>query len=159
MMYSQNLIFIIFTERICSPVHYILMKWHNINLHLSAAHVSQAPFILYRSFCAGTKPYWIGLLFTHENGDSGAISVTERSSATRTGSLKWGVTYRIDVYTKYREVLMSAQQSIRCNVKIAWKTCPALRCINIAPAIKSVSITKWTIGVISLKNWTAISHC
>ena len=28
-----------------------------------------------------TKPYRIGLLFTHKNGDFGAISLTERSFA------------------------------------------------------------------------------
>ena len=31
------------------------------------------------NFCANTKPSRIGLLFSHNNGDFGAISVTERS--------------------------------------------------------------------------------
>ena len=37
-------------------------------------------FTLYRKgFAPAPKPYRIGLLFTHNNGDFGAISVTERS--------------------------------------------------------------------------------
>ena len=41
------------------------------------------------------KSYRIGHLFTHENGDLGAISVTERSCA----ALVSKVTYRIGVHT------------------------------------------------------------
>ena len=33
------------------------------------------------TFAQAPKPYRIGLLFTHRNGDFGAISVTERSYA------------------------------------------------------------------------------
>ena len=37
-------------------------------------------FTFYRvAFAPARKPYRIGLLFTHNNGDFGAISVTERS--------------------------------------------------------------------------------
>ena len=39
----------------------------------------KAMFTLYRiAFAPARKPYRIRLLFTHENGDFGAISVTER---------------------------------------------------------------------------------
>ena len=51
------------------------------------------------SFALALKSYRIGLLFTHDNGAFEAISVTERSWAARTGSLKWRVTYRIGVHT------------------------------------------------------------
>ena len=44
----------------------------------------QPLLILHRViFALAWKPYWIGLLFTHENGVFGAISVTERSYAAR----------------------------------------------------------------------------
>ena len=39
-------------------------------------------FTVYRiAFAPTRKPYRIGLVFTHKNGDFGAISVTERSCA------------------------------------------------------------------------------
>ena len=43
------------------------------------------------------KPYRMGLLFIHKNGDFGAISVTDRSCPTL--SLNWRVTYGIRVHT------------------------------------------------------------
>ena len=78
------MMYIIFTEQICSTCF------------------SGSDQTIPDSFFAGTKPYWIGLLFTHSSGDLRAISKTERGFATRTGSLKWRVTYRIGVHTKYR---------------------------------------------------------
>ena len=33
------------------------------------------------AFAPTRKPYWIGLLFTHKNGDFGTRPVTERSCA------------------------------------------------------------------------------
>ena len=55
-------------------------------------------FTLYRIDLAQTqKSYRVGLLFTHKNGDFGAISVTERSCAAL--SLNWRVTYGIRVHT------------------------------------------------------------
>ena len=54
---------------------------------------SKAVFILYEiAFAPAPKPYQIRLLFTHDNGDFGAISVTERSYAASRRSLKWRVT-------------------------------------------------------------------
>ena len=45
---------------------------------------SEAFFTLYRvAFTPAQKQYRIGLRFTNKNGDFGAISVTERSSAAR----------------------------------------------------------------------------
>jgi len=42
----------------------------------------KAMFTLYRiAFASVRKPYREGLLFTHENGDFGAISLTERNCA------------------------------------------------------------------------------
>ena len=44
--------------------------------------VVKAVFTLYRvAFAPPRKSYQIGLLFTHKNGSSGAISVTKRSCA------------------------------------------------------------------------------
>ena len=40
------------------------------------------------SFCAGTEPYWIGLLFTRKNGDFGAISVAAPSCAAPISKVK-----------------------------------------------------------------------
>ena len=55
-------------------------------------------FTLYRIDLAQTqKSYRVGLLFTHNNGDFGAISVTERSCPAL--SLNWRVTYGISVHT------------------------------------------------------------
>ena len=44
-------------------------------------------------------PYRMGLLFTHKNGDFGAISVSERSYAAPRRSGKWSATYRIGSVT------------------------------------------------------------
>ena len=61
---------------------------------------SEAFVTLYQvAFTPAQKQYWIGLLFTHKNGDLGAISVTERCCAALRPSLKWRVTYRIGVHT------------------------------------------------------------
>ena len=55
-------------------------------------------FALYRIvFAPAWKPYLRGLLFTHKNGDFGAISVTVRSCPAL--SLNWRVTYWISVHT------------------------------------------------------------
>ena len=50
-------------------------------------------------FAPARKSYWIGLRFTHKNGDFGAISVTERGCAAPRQSLKWRDAYRIGVDT------------------------------------------------------------
>ena len=49
------------------------------------------------SFCAGTITIPVGYLFTHKNGDFGAISVAERSCAAPSPcrSRRWNVTYQI----------------------------------------------------------------
>ena len=94
-----------FTKLICSAAHgtHILMKWK-------------------------IKSYRIGLLWTHKNGDFGAISVTERSCAARTGSdskVESHISDRCSYYTG--DLFVSAQQCIWYNVKKAW-TGPAIRC-------------------------------
>ena len=55
----------------------------------------------------------MGLVFTHKNGDFGAISVTERSCAAPHRSLKWCVTYRIGVHTLTGKHIVSARKAIR----------------------------------------------
>ena len=59
-------------------------------------------FTLYRiaAFAPTRKPNRIGPLFTHENGDFGAISVTERSChAALISKVESHTSYRIGVYT------------------------------------------------------------
>ena len=47
------------------------------------------PFTLYRmAFAPPRQSYWIGLLLTHENGDFGAVFVTERNCATPSSKVK-----------------------------------------------------------------------
>ena len=56
-------------------------------------------FTLYRIvFWRARESYRMGFQFTHKNGDFGAISVKRREAVPRR-SLKWRVTYRIDVHT------------------------------------------------------------
>ena len=50
-------------------------------------------------FMSSRKPYRIGLLLTHMNGDFGAISATAGSCAAPRRSLERRVTYRIGVHT------------------------------------------------------------
>ena len=50
-----------------------------------------------KAFAPAQNPYRVELLFTHMNGDFGAISVTERSSAMPIS--KWKGTYEISVHT------------------------------------------------------------
>ena len=52
--------------------------------------------LYWMAYAHARKPYRIGLLFTHNNGDLGEISVTVRS---RAAPIKWRVTYRIGVQT------------------------------------------------------------
>ena len=49
------------------------------------------------AFAPAWQPYRIGYLFTHKNGDFGAISVAERSCAAPSPcrSRRWSVTYQI----------------------------------------------------------------
>ena len=59
-------------------------------------------FTLYRipAFAPTRKPNRIGPLFTHENGDFGSISATERSCHTALISkVENHISYRIGVYT------------------------------------------------------------
>ena len=58
-------------------------------------HKTQAVFTLYQiAFSFARKSYLMGLLFTHENSDFGAITVTEPSCAAP--SQKWSVRYEVD---------------------------------------------------------------
>ena len=60
----------------------------------------KAMFTLYRiAFAPARKPYRIRLLFTHENGDFGAISVTERSCAAPISKLMSPISDRCSHYT------------------------------------------------------------
>ena len=56
-------------------------------------------FTLYRIvFSRARESYRMGYQFTNKNGDFGAISVQRREAVPRR-TLKWKVTYRIDVHT------------------------------------------------------------
>ena len=133
-----------FTKLICSPAHgtHILMKWKITCILVQGRFFSGYVDTIPDSFCTGTKPYRIGILWTHENCDFGAISVKERSCAALTSKVESHISDRCSYYTG--ELLMSAQQSIRYHVKIAWKACPAIRCKwnVIIPICESAWITK-----------------
>ena len=170
------------------------MKWKITCILVQGRFFSGSVHTIPDSCCAGTKPYRIGLLFTHKNSDWGAISVTERSCATpisKVGShisdrcwhytgelLRRPKRYRIGLLFTHKnrdfgaisvtegncatpiskveshisdrcsyyigDLFVSAQQSIRYHVKIAWKACPAIRCkLNvIIPICESAWITK-----------------
>ena len=67
-------------------------RWQN------DVHEIKYSVCVYRiAFAPAQKSYRITLLFIHENGCGGAISVTKRSCAAL--SLNWRVTYRIGVHT------------------------------------------------------------
>ena len=66
------------------------------------------------AFAPARKPFRIALLFTHKNGDFGAISVKAQIAGPRR-SLKWRVTYRgISVHTR-----ADKRKSVWFNVDIA----------------------------------------
>ena len=53
-----------------------------VNMQRLLFNKSKAVFTIYQiAFAPAKKPYRIGLLFSHKNGDYGAISVTERGCA------------------------------------------------------------------------------
>ena len=61
---------------------------------------SEAIVTLYQvAFTPAQKLYWIGLLFTHENGDFGAISVTERCCAAPISKVESHISDRCSYYT------------------------------------------------------------
>ena len=66
-----------------------------MQIFLSLQEIFVAVSRLSEKVTPARKLYRIGHLFTHENGDLGAISVTERSCA----ALVSKVTYRIGVHT------------------------------------------------------------
>ena len=51
------------------------------------------------AFALARKSYWIGLLFTHKNGDFGAISATERSYAAPISKVKSYISDRCSHHT------------------------------------------------------------
>ena len=61
---------------------------------------SEAFVTLYQvAFTPAQKQYWIGLLFTHKNGDLGAISVTERCCAAPVSKVESHISDRCPYYT------------------------------------------------------------
>ena len=71
-------------------------------------------FTLYQiDFAQTQKPYRMGILLTPNNGDFGAISVTERSCPAL--SLNWRVTYGISVYTIPDKFCAENDISDRCS--------------------------------------------
>ena len=51
------------------------------------------------AFAPARKPYQIGLLFTHKNGDFGAISVTAQSCAALISKAESHISDRCSYYT------------------------------------------------------------
>ena len=52
------------------------------------------------SFAPARKSYHMGLVFTHKNGDFGAISATERSCAAPISKVERHISHRILIYRK-----------------------------------------------------------
>ena len=78
-------------------------------------------FNLYRiltriAFAPVRKSSPIGLLFTHKNGDFGAIFVTERSCAAQISKVESRISDRSSYYTGY--LFVSARKAIRCSENI-----------------------------------------
>jgi len=62
---------------------------------------SEAFFTLHQvAFTPARKPHRIGLVFTHNNGDLGAISVTERSYASPISKVERDIWDRRSHYTE-----------------------------------------------------------
>ena len=94
--------------------------WYKVTLQFRYVQVSIKPIVtIYRiAFAPAQKPYWRGLLFTHENRDFGVFSVMKRSCAARISkvyshnSIGSGIHYT-------GLLIVSAQKAIPYNVNIA----------------------------------------
>ena len=102
----------------CAKKSSLLIVPCNITFRLC----SRVPY----SFSVGrNEKHWyrIGLLFTHEDGDFGAISVTERRYAVPSLHLKWRVTYPYSSHhhgsgsSHTRQILESARKATSGTVR------------------------------------------
>ena len=75
--------------------------WHNVTLQFRDVQVSIKPIVtLYQvAFTPAQKQYRRGILFTHKNGDLGAISVMERSCAAPISKVESQISDRSSYYT------------------------------------------------------------
>ena len=76
------------------------------------------------AFAPAWQPYRIGYLFTHKNGDFGAISVAERSCAAPSPcrSRRWSVTYQIGSLSHFG-VVGTGTQMCPSPLFQCWATC------------------------------------
>ena len=77
----------------CSRVH---LKTRSGQAPIFHFQYSSEKDSIYRiTFTPARKPYWIGHLFTHRNGNFGAISVTERIFTTQISKVKRHISDRL----------------------------------------------------------------
>ena len=73
-------------------------------------------FALHRiAFAPVRKPYRIGILFTHKNGDFDAISATERSRAALFSKAETHISNRCSYYTGHRFVSAPKSYPVQCE--------------------------------------------
>ena len=95
----------------------LIWSWRRARFKWILGHVCIIPY----SFCAGTKtkPFRIEHLFTHTNGDFGAISAMERRCAAPILKAESHIPDRFSHYIK--KLFLSARKSIRYSVNRVWK--------------------------------------
>ena len=95
----------------------LIWSWRRARFKWILGHVCIIPY----SFCAGTKtkPFRIEHLFTHTNGDFGAISAMERRCAAPILKVESRIPDRFSHYIK--KLFLSARKSIRYRVNRVWK--------------------------------------
>ena len=70
------------------------------------------------TFAPARKPYKIGLLFTHNNGDLGVVSVMERSCSGPIAKVESHISDRCSYYNWYRYSCRQEKLCGRCSVNI-----------------------------------------
>lgn len=95
----------------------LIWSWRRARFKWVLGHVCIIPY----SFCAGTKtkPFRMGHLFPHTNGDFGAISAMERRCAAPILKVESRISDRFSYYI--RKLFLSARKSIRCSTNRVFK--------------------------------------
>lgn len=95
----------------------LIWSWRRARFEWVLGHVCIIPY----SFCAGTKtkPFRIGHLFSHTNGDLGAISAMERRCAAPILKVESRISDRFSHYI--RKLFLSVRKPIRCSTNRVFK--------------------------------------
>jgi len=84
-----------------SGIFYVFPQWEVIDPEKQAISEQRQTVSLWSHYVGriallpAGKPYLMGLVFTHKNGDFGSVSVKEWGCAAPRRSRKWSVTCRI----------------------------------------------------------------